>query len=171
MSGSKAEFVAIARNFDGDGYGLYGETRGRDFDIGIVEWSAEAQPYVDQGSHDEQIHIWARALVGYNAWAASIGRPVMSAGDYGRAGASTVASDVLRAVQSWPVQQHVKGVDFSTWGLEDLEWTLAQIRTRVGLAGVVLSNDPTSQVALGVENLQPVEVAIAEELSKRGVRS
>ncbi len=167
MTGTLDDFKAVA-NFDGDGWGLYGATRGTDYDIEPWQWLAEAAPFAN--TPDEQRRVqWGRSWVAYNAWASALGKPAATMSDLQRAGMGADLLPSAQAVLTWPAWND-PGADFTAWSESDLIHHLATIRARQEAMDILARSDGLSHVG-EVEHAQPVEALIGRELERRGLRS
>lgn len=161
------DFLALA-NFDGDGWRLYQATQGTDFQIDPWQWLAEAAPF-EEAPEERKVVEWGRAWVAFNAWAGSVGRPTATPADLQKAGIGQFLLPVAAAVLTWP-SWNEPGADFSTWSHEDLLHHLATHRTQGEAFEVLAARDRATAVGKA-EITQPVEMALAKELERRGLKS
>lgn len=136
---SAEEFRVRTAEVRSDGWRMYRAFRGEDFDVRAWEWLLEAGPVARPGATESVVAGWCGALIAYNAWATSVGRPPATEADLVKGGAGKLLPVIFRAVLTRPAIRARRAETYARLTDQRLEETLGTIRAQQ-LASVWLAS-------------------------------
>lgn len=161
---TREDFAALG-SYRGDPAGLYRATRGRDFDIDVLDWLTAAAPPATIDPI-EQVDSWVAAWMYCSRWAGTVRRPPAADWDVRRAGAGALIDEIreriLREVEHW----HWPRVDaLDDVGDDELELSYALLCAFEGITHWLFNPTVTEEER---QEHQSWKLALTLELASRG---